>query len=62
MRRASATATAGASEADERDRRSVRKEAAFLVDASGSMFQAVDGDIVDGRYRLVRVEKDQRDG
>jgi hypothetical protein len=33
------------------------KKRAFLVDASGSMFQAVDGDIVDGRYRLVRVEK-----
>ena len=33
------------------------KRRAFLVDASGAMFQAVDGDIVDGRYRLVRVEK-----
>ena len=33
------------------------KKRAFLVDASGSMFQAVDGDIVDGRYRLVKVEK-----
>ena len=33
------------------------KKRAFLLDASGSMFQAVDGDIVDGRYRLVRVEK-----
>jgi hypothetical protein len=33
------------------------KKRAFLVDASGSMFQAVDGDIVDGRYRLVKVDK-----
>ena len=33
------------------------KRRAFLVDASGSMFQAVDGDIIDGRYRLVKVEK-----
>jgi hypothetical protein len=33
------------------------KRRAFLVDASGSMFQAIDGDIIDGRYRLVKVEK-----
>ena len=33
------------------------KRRAFLKDASGSMFQAIDGDIIDGRYRLVRVDK-----
>jgi hypothetical protein len=33
------------------------KKRAFLVDASGAMFQAVDGDIVDGRYRLVKVDR-----
>jgi hypothetical protein len=33
------------------------KKRAYLVDATGAMFQAVDGDIVDGRYRLVKVER-----
>ena len=33
------------------------KRVAFLVDATGSMFQAIDGDIVDGRYRLVKVDR-----
>jgi hypothetical protein len=33
------------------------KKRAYLLDATGAMFQAVDGDVIDGRYRLVRVER-----
>jgi hypothetical protein len=33
------------------------KKRAFLVEPSGAMFQAVDGDVIDGRYRLVKVDR-----
>jgi hypothetical protein len=33
------------------------KKRAFLVDPSGAMFEGVDGDIIDGRYRLVKVDR-----
>ncbi|HXT71791.1 MAG TPA: hypothetical protein VN700_18690 [Vicinamibacterales bacterium] len=32
------------------------KKRAFLVDPSGTMFVGVDGQVIDGRYRLVKVE------
>jgi hypothetical protein len=33
------------------------KRRAYLADASGATFEAVDGDPIDGRYRLVKVER-----
>ena len=33
------------------------RKRAFLVDPTGAMFQAVDGDVIDGRYRLVKVDR-----
>jgi len=31
---------------------------AYLVDLSGAMFEAVEGDVVDGRYRVTKLTKD----
>jgi hypothetical protein len=33
------------------------KKRAYLVDPTGAMFEGVDGQIIDGRYRLVKVER-----